>query len=195
MAATIWLPPALTRGAEAGGRSRLAQGAFLAVLAIASAPLLSLDRNLIKERLARPGDYFLRPFTLYAPDAGQTATEGLYYPVAAAAFIREKHPGARILPEYAWGSYLTWVLPPSCRVGMDGRSQTVYPERGRALYWEFAHGTDRWREFLASWPPDLILLRPSSPPCLLLEKDPAWRVAFRDPGSVLFEPTHPRCSP
>jgi hypothetical protein len=46
---------------------------------------------------------------------------------AAAAFLREHRPGARVLTWFDWGEYALWQLSPSdIRVSMDGRRETVY---------------------------------------------------------------------
>jgi hypothetical protein len=49
---------------------------------------------------------------------------------AAAAFLRENRPGARVLTWFDWGEYALWQLSPSgIRVSMDGRRETVYSAR------------------------------------------------------------------
>jgi hypothetical protein len=49
---------------------------------------------------------------------------------AAAAFLRENSPGARVLTWFDWGEYALWQLSPSgIRVSMDGRRETVYSAR------------------------------------------------------------------
>jgi hypothetical protein len=46
---------------------------------------------------------------------------------AAATFLREYRPGARVLTWFDWGEYALWQLSPSgIRVSMDGRRETVY---------------------------------------------------------------------
>jgi hypothetical protein len=49
---------------------------------------------------------------------------------AAAAFLRENSPGARVLTWFDWGEYALWQLSPAgIRVSMDGRRETVYSAR------------------------------------------------------------------
>lgn len=46
---------------------------------------------------------------------------------AAAAFLRQHSPGARVLTWFDWGEYALWQLSPAgIRVSMDGRRETVY---------------------------------------------------------------------
>jgi hypothetical protein len=49
---------------------------------------------------------------------------------AAAVFLRENSPGARVLTWFDWGEYALWQLSPArIRVSMDGRRETVYSAR------------------------------------------------------------------
>jgi len=187
VAVTLYLPSSLARAARAGGRSRLPLPVFFVLLVMGAVPLLLLDTQAVQERLAQPESYFMNPFTLYAPSVDQAPFEGFYYPTGAVAFIRERGLGDKLLSEYAWGSWLAWALYPQCKVGMDGRSQTVYPPKVRELYWEFARGMEGWRAYLEAWPPDLVLVRPGSPADRRMETAPDWRPVYQDRGSVLYQ--------
>jgi hypothetical protein len=49
---------------------------------------------------------------------------------AAAMFLRETRPGARVLTWFDWGEYALWQLSPAdIRISMDGRRETVYSQR------------------------------------------------------------------
>jgi hypothetical protein len=49
---------------------------------------------------------------------------------AAAMFLRDTRPGARVLTWFDWGEYGLWHLSPAAiRISMDGRRETVYSEQ------------------------------------------------------------------
>jgi hypothetical protein len=60
---------------------------------------------------------------------------------AAAAFLRENSPGARVLTWFDWGEYALWQLSPvGIRVSMDGRRETVYSARVLSDHQHFYQG-------------------------------------------------------
>lgn len=118
--------------------------AFLqAAIAILLASPLIACLNRIDRRLRGP---FLRPsapvgaiallLAVYGAGAGISSLRvievgGPWLPDrAAAAFLREHSPGARVLTWFDWGEYALWQLSPAdIRVSMDGRRETVYSAR------------------------------------------------------------------
>ena len=91
-----------------------------------------------------------------------------------------------MLTEFDWGEYIIWELNGKCRVAMDGRYETVYPEYVSREYFEFAAGGRNWRQFLDKYPHDLILLKYNNHLCEIIRKEPKWSQVFIDEGSVLF---------
>jgi len=184
--AAIYLPVSLARrGASGHGPgSRIA----MTVLVLAAALMAAGDLRLLSGRLQTPGDYFLHPLALAVPAADETPLAGVYYPTGAVRHIRRKGLSGKVLPSYAWGSYLSWELYPRVLVAMDGRSQTVYPAPVRAMYWEFARGGKGFSRFLSAYPPDMVLLRAGSPAAAAMAGLPGWRVEYQSQGSVLFVP-------
>jgi hypothetical protein len=60
---------------------------------------------------------------------------------AAAMFLRDTRPGARVLTWFDWGEYGLWHLSPAqIRVSMDGRRETVYSEQVIADHNRFYQG-------------------------------------------------------
>jgi hypothetical protein len=118
------------------------------------------------------------------PDADNA--QAIHYPVEAARYIQTHDLKGRLLTEFAWGEYLLWTLHPACRVALDGRFETVYPEDVRKLYWDFVYGRQNWFEFLEKYPPDLILIDPRSRTAGLLAQEPGWRKLYADAGAVLL---------
>ena len=118
--------------------------AFLqSAVAILLAPQLLALLNGIRGRVPR---LLLRPsFAVGAIAVGLAAyvgvaarqnlrdvrVEGHWIPDRAAAmFLRDHRPGARVLTWFDWGEYAIWQLSPAgIRVSMDGRRETVYSQR------------------------------------------------------------------
>ncbi len=110
----------------------------------------------------------------------------IYYPVQALALIKREGLSGPLLTEFNWGEYLIWELYPQCRVSLDGRFETVYPHDVCQAYFTFLDGKEGWREFLATYPPRLILIDSRSPLARLLKQEPTFREIFQDGGSILF---------
>jgi hypothetical protein len=115
------------------------------------------------------------------------ATEaGIYYPLGAIDYLEQHHLSGKLLVSFNWGEYCLWKLYPQCRIAIDGRYETVYPENLYKEYFDFLMARKGWRNFLEHYPPDLILIELRSRPYALLSRDPQWRQIYADPGCVLF---------
>uniref|UniRef100_A0A7C3WP91 Glycosyltransferase RgtA/B/C/D-like domain-containing protein n=1 Tax=Desulfobacca acetoxidans TaxID=60893 RepID=A0A7C3WP91_9BACT len=132
--------------------------------------------------IAAPGPLSFRLPSL-PPPPGKTA---MYYPTGAVAFIQEHKLSGNLLTDFDWGEYLIWTLAPRCRVSLDGRFETVYPADICREYFAFIYARPGWRQFLAKYPPDLILVDCRSRICRLLQDEPGWRQVYQDAGSALF---------
>jgi hypothetical protein len=106
---------------------------------------------------------------------------GLYYPDGAVAYIQEhKLSGKLLTEEFHWGEYLLWNLYPQCKVALDGRYETVYPDEIAKKY--FAD----FSQFLADYPPDMVLIGIRSNLYRMLKSDQLWREVYADAGCTLF---------
>ncbi len=126
------------------------------------------------------------PFTLIASPHSDNSASEYYYPVSAVKYIRLAGIKGNMLTEFDWGEYIIWELEVNCRVAIDGRYETVYPEYVSREYFEFAAGGPDWRKFLDKYPHDLILLRQDNQMCEIIRKQPYWKQIYIDAGSVLF---------
>ncbi len=127
-----------------------------------------------------------KPFTLIASPYSDHSASDYYYPVSAVKHIRSAGIKGNMLTEFDWGEYIIWELEGNCRVAIDGRYETVYPENVSREYFEFAAGRSDWRRFLDQYPHDLILLRRHSDICEIMHNQPCWKQIYIDAGSVLF---------
>lgn len=127
------------------------------------------------------------PFSLGLPPLPRGPARFLmYYPLGAVSYIQEHRLTGRLLTEFDWGEYLIWTLYPHCRVSLDGRYETVYPEAVCREYFDFMNGREHWQGFLAKYPPDLILLDSRTKICSLLRQEQGWRLVYEDAGAALF---------
>jgi hypothetical protein len=62
----------------------------------------------------------------------------------------------------------------------------AYPKRISESYFEFYNATGKWDELIKEYPPDMILVKRDSRLRFLLDRSPAWKPDFEDPGSSLF---------
>jgi hypothetical protein len=168
---SLWLES--RRGAGASSLTRLAP-ALAIVLGLTA--LMPADKFLSKHPL--------RLETSQAPGPG--SIPGHYYPVGAMAYLQARHLAGKLLTEFAWGEYLIWNFYPACRVALDGRYETVYPQGVAKEYFDFINQVGESRKFLEDYPPDLILLAPRSKACAFMGANPAWRRVYADTGAALF---------
>jgi hypothetical protein len=127
------------------------------------------------------------PLSLKTPALPGVQAESLtYYPLGAVDYLRQHQLSGKILVYFDWGEYLLWTLYPHCRVALDGRFETVYPEKVCREYFDFIFARPNWREFLDKYPPDLILLDSRSQINALIREETDWRPVYSDPGCTLF---------
>jgi hypothetical protein len=109
-----------------------------------------------------------------------------YYPVGAVEVIKKNNLKGNILPYFDWGEYLLWTLYPDCKVGMDGRYETVYGDEVCRDYFDFIFARENWRNILNKYPHHMVLVQSESKICSLLANDPNWSLAYAGEGSALF---------
>jgi hypothetical protein len=127
------------------------------------------------------------PLNLEVPPEPISGTKNeMYYPVGAFDYLEQHQLSGKLLVSYNWGEYCLWKLYPQCRVAIDGRYETVYPDRVNKEYFDFLLAREGWRNFLEDYPPDLILIELRSRPYAFLSRDPQWRQVYADLGGVLF---------
>lgn len=128
------------------------------------------------------------PFALKTVSKKDISEKGKssYYPADAAAFMKQNDIYGNVLTLFEWGEYIIWNFYPDCHVAIDGRYETVYPDKLCKEYFDFLHGRQGWNDFLDKYPHDLILIAAGSFIHHLLKGCHKWREIFKDSGSVLF---------
>ncbi|OPX19435.1 MAG: hypothetical protein BZ151_09280 [Desulfobacca sp. 4484_104] len=134
-----------------------------------------------------------RPLSLTVP-AQAEQPDGrkikMYYPVGAIDYIQNHRLSGNLLTWFEWGEYLFWTFYPQCRVALDGRYETVYPEAVNQKYFDFLRGRPNWQQFLSHYPPDMILIRVPTKIYELLKNHQEWHQVYSDSGCALFLRQH-----
>jgi len=108
------------------------------------------------------------------------------YPVAAVEFIRKNRLRGNLFVHFDWGEYAIWKLHPVCRVSIDGRFRTVYPESVLRDHFIPANEIKKLSTALEKYPAD-ILLYPRSPFTLaLLKAGGRWAYVYSDALAFVF---------
>ena len=91
----------------------------------------------------------------------------------------------RVLTSDQWADYLIYRLYPHDRVFFDGRSDFYGPAIG-GDYRKLLAAQDGWREVLDRYAFSVALLPHDWPLSTMLDREPGWRLVYRDSVAVLF---------
>ena len=129
----------------------------------------------------------------YAAAAGRIIVNPAEYPTAALRFINANSISGNVIVPFSWGEHAIWQLYPRCRVSVDGRFRTVYPEA--VLRDHMVARADRrgWARLLARYPEADILLCAQLPFFQDLARDGGpWIYVYSDPTAMVFLRDNPR---
>ena len=129
----------------------------------------------------------------YAAANGRIIVNPVEYPTAALRFINANAMGGNIIVPFDWGEHAIWQLYPRCRVSVDGRFRTVYPEA--VLRDHMVADADRqgWSRLLARYPAADILLAAQLPFFQDLARgNGPWIYVYSDPTAMVFIRDSPR---
>jgi hypothetical protein len=185
---------------------------FIPLFAISAAPLVALGLGAVVDRVRRHRPALFAPWPQLAastaalliaallwsdvrflPRPLQRWTGGEAYPSGAAEYLASmREPPQRLFNFYTWGGYLM-LHAPDVRVFIDGRATTLYSKDLAADYFTIIDTHRGWRKKLEEHAVDAVLSPIGSGVAVLLQqRRPPWRVAYRDPRSVLlFPPADP----
>ena len=110
----------------------------------------------------------------------------MYYSVDGLRHILATRRAGRIMPQFAWGEYLLWELPPSFKIGMDGRYETVYDDAYTDAYFAFVNGKSDAGTFLDKYGADIVVLKKSEKAWENMRRLPDWEEAFGNDGYSVF---------
>jgi hypothetical protein len=106
------------------------------------------------------------------------------FPVDAVRFIKRNRLAGNLAVPSDWGEYAIWHLYPGCRVSVDGRYTTAYPDDVLALSLRFQAGSPGWEAMLLH--ADLALIDRRQPIVPRMFEDPGWQYVYSDPTALVF---------
>ena len=108
------------------------------------------------------------------------------YPVYAIQFLKENEITGNILVPFMWGEYVIWKLYPECKVSIDGRFRTVYPEEIINDHFTALRSERKWMELVNKYPPDIILSKRNMISKKMINANPDWIYVYSDDISIIF---------
>ena len=122
----------------------------------------------------------------YIRAKGNIIVDPTEYPVYAVHFLKENGIKGNILIPFEWGEYAIYKLYPGCRVSIDGRFRTVYPEEVLANHFEAARDEKKLKDLLDKYPADIILGRQNPLYQQLISAQDRYIYVYSDPTSIVF---------
>lgn len=108
------------------------------------------------------------------------------YPVRAVNFLIKYDICGNIMVPFDWGEYVIWHLYPRCKVSVDGRFRTAYPEKVLEDHVNTMYNPSTFIKIIDSYPSDVLLLK-NNPVSLLLKKMPEkWLYIYSDPTALIY---------
>jgi hypothetical protein len=112
--------------------------------------------------------------------------DGPWFPEPeAAVFVKSHGLSGRMLTWFDYGEYAIWHFAPALRVSMDGRRETVYSERLRAIHQAAYAGGPKGVAAVRDMAPDYVWLPSTSPAVRSLATD-GWHTIFKGTRSTIL---------
>lgn len=108
------------------------------------------------------------------------------FPIYGVQFLKENKINGNILLPFGWGEYVIWKLYPECKVSIDGRFRTVYPEEVLDDHFGVLGNKANWLELLDKYPTDIILVRRDLFFQQLIKTQQKWIYVYSDNLSMIF---------
>ena len=117
---------------------------------------------------------------------GETVAEAqeMFLPVQATAYMLENDLTGPMLNSYNWGGYLIFHTPDE-PVFVDGRTD-LYGDEFLQTYLQTAVGSDGWRDTLAEYDIQTVLVEAQSGLARQLRDEAGWALAYEDDLAVIF---------
>lgn len=106
------------------------------------------------------------------------------FPVDAVRMIRANHLRGNLAVPFGWGEYALWHLFPDCRVSIDGRYTTAYPDDVIERSWRFSDGGPGWERALDG--AAIVLADRRQRTAERLFHEPGWRYVYSDQTALVF---------
>ena len=123
---------------------------------------------------------------IYAAGNGRIIVDPNVYPVSAVEFMRNNRLQGNLIVHFDWGEYAIWKLYPGCKVSIDGRFRTVYPETVIRDHLIFEGSAEKLYTALEKYPADLLLFPRTPFTALLMQKKEKWVYVYSDALAFVF---------
>ncbi len=120
-----------------------------------------------------------------SPKNWPTDLSAKFFPVQVVHDSEDQLAAARVFTTDQWGDYLLWAGYPRQKVFIDGRSD-LYGEAIGRDYLTILEARPGWREAMARYHVNMVLVPPDTPLIELLSFNPDWHVLHRDKQAVLL---------
>jgi len=108
------------------------------------------------------------------------------YPTQALRYLREQQFSGNILTELDWGSYITWQLSNSSKVGIDGRYATVFGAEVLEEYFDFLYARQGAADFILKYPHQIAILRSETLGSDILKNSTKWKMVYHDSEARVY---------
>lgn len=123
----------------------------------------------------------------YINAAALAQTERTTYPAGAMRYLDTHRLPPRVFNSYAWGGYLLWKGFPRYRDFIDGRANTLYDTAILSDYLAVSTASPAWRDLLARYRVQVVLVEAGSPLAQALVGDQGWALRYHDSVAVVYE--------
>lgn len=109
------------------------------------------------------------------------------YPVAAVSFMRQNNFQGNLQLPFEWGEYAIWHLYPNCRVSIDGRFRTTYPETVIQDHFQARANPGLTLTLAEKYAADIILTKQKAAMQAVINRyDSDWLYVYSDPVAIIF---------
>ncbi len=129
---------------------------------------------------------FYRGAERYALSGFRIVVDPMTYPVTSVSFLKKNGFQGNLILPFDWGEYAIWKLYPKCRVSIDGRFRTAYPESVIRDHFIHHGDVDGWRHLLNTYRADLVLAVYHPKVAEYLKSRPGWVYVYSDSRAMVF---------
>ncbi len=109
------------------------------------------------------------------------------YPSGAVRFMRQNNFTGNLILPFEWGEYAIWKLYPACRVSIDGRFRTVYPETVIQAHFTMFQNENQLAALVDNYPADILLARQLPwMNAFIRASTPQWLYVYSDRVAIIF---------
>ncbi|HUO04992.1 MAG TPA: hypothetical protein VMU16_07315 [Candidatus Binataceae bacterium] len=108
------------------------------------------------------------------------------YPAGAVAFMEDNGLHGNLLAAYYWNDFLLYYCSPASHVFIDGRFETLYPDRLAQEFENFETNHPGGAAMLKDYPHDFVMIPVHYRAAHLMDNNPDWKLIYRDNVALLY---------